>query len=158
MTEAEPLKAAEKARAKGGLAMFLCPYRPGGLRITPATCAQQHKAAQHAVDEALIRLWDCRDCPVGAGNLAAAPTAPLQRRERLASYRRGGEASKPSTAMRDDALLTWLRERGRATSRDAALHFGRSRDTMADRLAALERAGKIKRFQGQSRTLIWEAL
>ena len=138
--------------------LFLCERRPGSLMLTAYTCAQQHKAAQHAVDEALIRLWDCRDCPVGAANLEAAPTAPLQRRERLASYRRGGEASKPSTALRDDALLTWLRERGRATSRDAALHFVRSRDTMADRFGALERAGKIKRFKGQSMALIWEAL
>ena len=126
--------------------------------LTVHTCAQQHKAAQHAADEALIRLWECRDCPVGASNLAATPTAPPQRRERAASYRRGGESSKPSTALRDDALLAWLRERGRATSRDAALHFVRSRDTMADRLGALERAGKIKRFQGQSMALIWEAL
>ena len=49
-------------------------------------------------------------------------------------------------------------ERGRATSRDAALHFVRSRDTMADRFGALEKAGKITRFKGQSMALIWEAL
>ena len=138
--------------------LFLCERRTGGLMLTVYTCAQQHKAAQGAVDEALIRLWDCRDCPVGAANLAATPTAPPQRRERSASYRRGGASSKPTAALRDDALLTWLRERGRATSRDAALHFVRSRDTMADRFGALERAGQIKRFQGQSRTLIWEVL
>ena len=152
------LKSSEKARAKGGLALFLCPFRPGELRITPATCASSHKAAQHAAEEAKVRLWDCRDCAVGAANLAAVVQSPPQRRDRSKSYRRGGESSKPSTALRDDALLTWLRERGRATSRDAALHFGRSRDTMADRFGALEKAGKITRFKGQSLALIWEAL
>ena len=96
--------------------------------------------------------------PIGAGHLAAVSAAPPQRWDRSASYRRGGEAPRPSAALRDDALLAYLRERGRATSNDAALHFVRSRDTMADRFGALERAGKITRFKGQARTLIWEAL
>ena len=63
--------------------LFLCERRPGNLMLTAYTCAQQHKAAHGAVDEAKVRLWECRDCAVGAANLAATPTAPPQRRDQI---------------------------------------------------------------------------
>src|SRR3990167_11495101 len=88
------LKAAEKARAKGGLALFLCPSRPGELRLTPATCASSHKAAKTAIEEAKVRLWYCRDCEVGAANLAALGDKAAKKRDRSASYRRRGNDAR----------------------------------------------------------------
>ncbi len=152
------LKAAEKARAKGGLAMFLCPSRPGDLRLTPAACAGCHKMAQTAQDADKVRLWECRTCEVGAANLAAVSSLPAAKRDRTASYKRGGDSANKRLASTLVVALEFLRARGRATAPDAAKHFGMHRETMADRFASLERWGLVRRFKGASKRLIWEAV
>lgn len=152
------LKSAEKARAKGGLATFRCPHRPGELRLTPATCAGNHKLSQAAQDADKVRLWDCRACEVGAANLAAISSLPPAKRDRTASYKRGGDGSNKRLASTLVVALEFLRARGRATAPDAAKHFGMHRETMADRFASLERRGLVRRLKGASKTLVWEAV
>ena len=152
------LKAAEKARAKGGLALFPCPNRPGELRLTPATCAGCHKMAQTAQEADRVRLWECRTCEVGAANLAAISSLPPAKRDRTPSYKRGGDGAKKALASTLVVALEFLRARGRATAPDAAKHFGMHRETMADRFASLERRGLVRRFKGSSKSLIWEAV
>lgn len=152
------LKAAEKARAKGGLALFLCPSRPGELRLTPATCASSHKASKTALEEAKVRLWYCRDCEVGAANMAALGGTVTKKKARTASRIRGGENAHKALPETLVATLGFVRARGRCTAPDAAKHFGRHRDTIADRLQALERLGLVRRFMGSRKALMWEAV
>jgi hypothetical protein len=153
------LKSSEKARAKGGLATFLCPNRPGELRLTPATCAGCHKMAQAAQDADRVRLWECVACEVGAANLAAISSLPAVKRDRAPSYKRGGDSPKnKGLASTLVVALEFLRARGRATAPDAAKHFGLHRELMADRFASLERRGLVRRFKGGSKALIWEAV
>jgi len=142
------LQSAETARAKGGLAMFLCPHRAGDLLLTPATCAGSHKMAQVAQEDAKVRLWECRTCEVGAANLAALGAPVPRKRDRSHSM------GMPETLV---ATLEFVRDRGRCTSLDAAKHFGRHRDTIAERFHTLEGLGLVRRLAGASRTLVWEA-
>jgi len=154
------IKSAEKASAKGGLAMFLCPHRPGELRLTPSTCAGCHKMAQTAQEADKVRLWECRTCEVGAANLAAIGSLPPVKRDRAPSYKRGGDGAKKKKGLASTLVvaLEFLRARGRATAPDAAKHFGVHRETMADRFASLERRGLVRRSKGSSKALIWEAI
>ena len=151
------MKAAQKAREKGGLAMFLCPSRPGELRLMPAACADSYRLSQNAQDVAKVRLWHCMDCEIGAANAAVMGVAPAGKRVRTASYQRGGEAGHKVLPAGQVKMLEFVRVKGRCTAPDAAKHFGRHRDTMAGRLIALERLGLVRRITGASKTLIWEA-
>lgn len=137
------LKAAEKARAKGGLALFLCPSRPGDLRLTPTTCATCHKMAQGAEEEAKVRLWYCIDCPVGAQNLAALGRNP----SKPAKHAELPEQMKN--------LLRFIRSRGIATTNEAAAHFARHRGPVHNQLAALEVKGLVRRVDRDG-ALAWE--
>ena len=147
------LKAAQKAREKGGLALFLCPSRPGELRLTPATCARSHADAQTAQDESKVRLWHCQNCEVGAANAAALGVMRQNKRVRAPANKGSGKALPDSLAR----TLEFVRIRGRCTSPDAAKHFGLHRDTIASRLLVLERMGLVRRIAGASKTLIWTA-
>ena len=157
-TTMNALKAAEKARAKGGLALFPCPKRVGELKLTPTTCAKNHKDSKVATEDDLVRLWECRGCEVGAANLAAIRILPAGRRDRSLSYMRGGSSSQQGLPKSQQAALEFLRVRGRATAPDAAKHFGLHRDTMADRFLSLERAGMVRRVASATKTLVWEVV
>lgn len=152
------LKAAQKARAKGGLATFACPNIRGDLRITPAFCASCYRAGKTATDEAKIRLLHCNGCEVGAANAAEIAVPPPARRDRSVSYGRGGTNSRTTLPEILTKTLEFIRVRGSVTAVDAAKHFGRHRDTMTERLSALEGMGLLKRAQGPQRTLIWSAV
>lgn len=138
------LKAAEKARAKGGLALFRCPTRPGELRLTPTTCASSHKMAQGAEDEAKVRLWECIDCPVGVQNLAALG--------RVKAFKQAKHAELPDQMKN---LLRFIRSRGIATTNEAAAHFARHRSPVHIQLAALEVKGLVRRVDRDG-ALAWE--
>lgn len=140
-----------------GLTVFLCPRRAGNLVLTPATCASSHKMAQGAVDDAKVRLWECLDCEVGAKNLAELGGPAPKKRDRTPSYSRGGENAQVVLPALLVATLGFVRTRGRCTAPDAAKHFGRHRDTIAERFAALERLGLVRRVIGPTKTLVWEA-
>lgn len=146
---------------------FLCPKRPGELYLTPATCAVNHKLAQTAVDEAKVRLWDCRDCPVGAKNLAEAKGLTIKEIEwdqeraskrKKESYQRGHAISHRASPHLLAATLEFVRGKGRCTAYEAAAHFGRHRETIAERFIKMERAGMIRRSRGVGVQLYWEAV
>ena len=144
-------------------ATFLCPRRPGELRLTSAACAVNHKLAQTAVDEAKVRLWDCRDCPVGAKNLAEAKGLTIkevewdQQRKRE-SYQRGHAISHRASPHLLAATLEVVRSRGKCTAYEAAAHFNRHRETIAERFINMERAGMLRRSRGVGVQLYWEAV
>ena len=145
------------------LATFLCPRRPGELRLTPAACAVSHKLAQKVTDENRVRLWDCHDCPVGAKNLAEAKGLTIkevewdQQRKRE-SYQRGHAISHRANPHLLAATLEFVRSRGKCTAYEAAAHFGRHRETIAERFLNMERAGMLRRSRGVGVQLYWEAV
>lgn len=134
-TDLNALKAAQKAREKGGLALFLCPSRPGELRLTPSACAGSHKMAQGTADEAKVRLWYCIDCPTGARNLAELGTAKP-------GSAKAGKVKELPEQMRN--LLKFIRTRGQATTAEAASHFARHRGPVHIQLSSMEGKGAFK--------------
>jgi hypothetical protein len=138
------MKSSEKARAKGGLAMFQCPTRPGELRLTPKACASSHKMAQHAEEEAKVRLWYCIDCKVGLANLTALGGMIKKKPEKAAEL---------PEQMRN--LLRFISTRGRATTNEAAAHFARHRGPVHNQLAAMEVNGLVRRVERDG-VLAWE--
>lgn len=140
------MKAAQKARAKiAGLTVFLCPRRPGNLRLTPSACATSHKMAQGAIEEAKVRLWDCIDCPKGAQHLAELGTVKA---------RKPGKKEVLPEQMRN--LLKFLSTRGQATTAEAASHFARHRGPVHIQLMAMEGKGLVRRVERDGQ-LAWEA-
>lgn len=138
------MKSAEKARAKGGLALFQCPTRPGELRLTPSACASSHKMAQHADEEAKVRLWYCIDCKVGAQNLAALGTVKAHK-----------AVKKEALPEQMRNLLRFVRARGMATASEAAAHFARHRGAVHNQMSALEGKGLLRRVERDG-ALAWE--
>jgi hypothetical protein len=59
--------------------LFTCPYRSGGLRLTPAACARSWMQAQH-LELDLKPGMACSTCPIGAAH-AGRPPAPERPRD-----------------------------------------------------------------------------
>ena len=139
-------KAAEKARAKGGLALFKCPSRHGELRLTPSTCAASHKMSKDAQEVDKVRLWECIACPVGAENLAA-----------LGAHKPAKAGRKPAD-LTDQMknLLKFVKTRGRVTVNMAAAHFERHRGPVHLHMMALENKGMVRRAPSGMGPVEWE--
>ena len=126
-----------------GLTVFLCPRRPGNLRLTPSACASSHKMAQGADDEAKVRLWDCIDCQTGAKHLAE-----------LGTVKPGKTKALPDQMAN---LLKFVKARGQTTTAQAAMHFGRHHGPVHIHLCALEGKGLVRRVKREGESLAWEA-
>ena len=138
-------KPARKPSNIAGLAVFECPHRPGNLLLTPSTCAASHKMAQHAEEEAKVRLWYCIDCKVGAQNLEALGTVKANK---------SGKKEALPEQMKN--LLRFVRARGRVTTNEAAAHFARHRSPVHIQLSAMEVKGLVRRVERDG-ALAWEA-
>jgi hypothetical protein len=139
------MKEKHKSRAKiAGLAVFLCPHRPGRLLLTPSTCAASHKMAQGAQEEAKVRLWECIDCKVGAKHLAELGNVKAIK---------PGKGEALPEQMKN--LLRFVRARGTATTNEAAAHFARHRGPVHIQLAAMEGKGLVRRVDRDG-VLAWE--
>ena len=72
--------------------MFDCPNHPGGLRITPTTCAGMWKRAQGS--SPLDRLAPCIGCQIGEAHAGVSPPAASTGARHVRKQRRPAPTTK----------------------------------------------------------------